>query len=233
LRPYVARTLDRVRDWDVRASSRVTHYIANSEATQARIGEFYGRDSVVIHPPVETERFSCGKPEDFFLMVTETVRHKRIDIALEAAQLAGRRIKVVGTGPDLEPLRQRFGATAEFLGRVSDVELAGLYARAAAFVMANVEEFGIAAVEAQAAGRPVVAVAAGGALETVVDGETGVLVPQGDVSAMAEALRFVDFDRFAPEVIQKNADRFSVATFKERLTTEVARVTGRQALAIA
>jgi glycosyltransferase involved in cell wall biosynthesis len=231
LRPYLGRTLDHIRDWDLRASARVTQYIANSEATRIRIGEFYGRDSVVIHPPVETERFSTGEHEDFLLMVTETVRHKRIDVALEAARRAGKVIKVVGTGPDLEALRQRFGGCAEFLGRVSDAELAGLYARAAAFVMANVEEFGIAAVEAQAAGRPVVAVAAGGALETVVDGETGVLVPEGDIAAMAEALRFVDFDRFSPVAIQKNAERFSVSTFKERLTTEVARITGTTALA--
>jgi NTE family protein len=154
----------------------VTHYVANSQITRQRIQRLWERDSVVVHPPVEADRFEIGTPEDFFLMVMELVRHKRVELALEAANRAGKPIKVVGTGPDLERLQGLHGDHAEFLGRVDDAGLT-LYSRALGLIVPNVEEFGIAAVEAQAAGRLVVAVNAGGARETVIDGTTGVLVP--------------------------------------------------------
>lgn len=227
MRPVLSRSLERIRRWDMRAAEGVTHYIANSAVTRLRIQEFYDRDATVIHPPVDVARFSIGQPADYALMVTETVRHKRVEVALEAARRAGHPIKVVGTGPDLPALKARFGDSAEFLGRVSDAELARLHQGARVFVMANVEEFGIAAVEAQAAGRPVLAAAAGGALETVVPGETGVLVPEDDVDTMAEALRHTDFDRFTPDVIRRHAQRFSTAAFQSNLRAEVARVAGR------
>ena len=223
LRPALRRSLDRVRAWDARAAARVTHYVANSQTTRRRIHDYYGRESTVIHPPVDVARFSLGEPEDYALMVTEIVAHKRVEIALEAARRAGQRIKIVGTGPAQASLQARFGDSAEFLGRVPDNELARLYARARMFVMTNVEEFGIAAVEAQAAGRPVVAAAAGGALETVIPGETGVLVPEDDVDGFAEAFRYTDFDRFSPEAVQQNAERFCVSRFQEQLRTAVAR----------
>lgn len=226
MRPAMGRVLDRVREWDRAAAGRVTRYIANSQSTRQRIHEFYGRESTVIHPPVDVDRFTIREPSDYALMVTELVRHKRVDVALEAARRAGHRIKVVGTGPELAALRQRYGDSAEFLGRVPDQQLDRLYAEARVFVMTNVEEFGIAAVEAQAAGRPVLAAAAGGALETVIAGKTGVLVPQGDIGAFAEALHYTDFDRFSPPAAQENASRFSISTFRRRLRSEVDRAAG-------
>lgn len=227
LRPMLRRSLDRVRAWDARAAARVTQYVANSQTTRRRIHDYYGRESTVIHPPVDVARFSLGEPQDYALMVTEVVAHKRVEIALEAARRAGQPIKVVGTGPALASLQSRFGDTADFLGRVPDTELAGLYAGARMFVMTNVEEFGIAAVEAQAAGRPVVAAAAGGALETVIPGETGVLVPEDDIDGFAEAFRYTDFDRFSPEAAQQNAKRFSVPRFQAQLRATVARARER------
>src|SRR5205823_2968920 len=122
--------------------------------------------------------------------------HKRVDVALDAAKLAGRRIRVVGEGPELERLRSEYGTTAELLGRVGDGELNALYARALAVVVPSVEEFGIVAVEAQAAGRPVLSVAVGGATETVIDGETGVLVEASSARELADAMRETDFTRF-------------------------------------
>jgi len=226
MRPALSRSLDRIRAWDVRAADAVTHYVAISQVARRRIEDSYGREASVIHPPVEIDRFSIGTPEDYALIATELVRHKRVDVALEAARRAGQRVKVVGTGPDLPVLKARFQGCAEFLGRVSDAELARLYQGARTFIMANVEEFGIAAVEAQAAGRPVIAAAAGGALETVLPGETGVLVPENDADAMAEVLRYTDFDRFQPRVIRRNAERFSTAAFQSRLCSEVDRVAG-------
>jgi glycosyltransferase involved in cell wall biosynthesis len=227
-RPLLGSLLNRVRDWDLDASRRATQYIANSEITRERIAEFWGRDSVVVHPPVDVDRFAIGEPEDFLLVVMELVRHKRVDFAIESARRAGRPIKVVGTGPDRERLERLHGDHAEFLGRVDDISLAALYASALALVVPNVEEFGIAAVEAQAAGRPVVAVDAGGVRETVIDGETGVLVAADDPDAMAEALAQTDFTRFSPTRIAAHAQDFSADAFKHRLTSEVERLTGVQ-----
>jgi glycosyltransferase involved in cell wall biosynthesis len=224
LRPMLRRILDRTRAWDLEASERVTHYVANSRITGQRIADFYGREAPVVHPPVETHRFATGEPEDFFLVVCELVGHKRVDIALQAAARAGVPIKVVGDGPEREKLAERFAGKAHFCGRVSDDELRGLYARAAALVLPNVEEFGIAAVEAQAAGRPVLGVAAGGALETVRDGRTGVLVPTGTVDEFAEAMRNVDFRAFDSAGIVQHAQRFSVERFRQQLTTLVRRI---------
>ena len=160
------------------------------------------------------------------LVVMELVRHKRVELALEAAKRAGRPIKVVGTGPDLERLQALHGDHAEFLGRVGDAALTELYARALGLIVPNVEEFGIAAVEAQAAGRPVVAVDAGGVRETVIPGSTGVLVPVGDLDALTEALRETDFTRFSPERIRAHAYGFSTEAFKTRFKGAVESLAG-------
>jgi glycosyltransferase involved in cell wall biosynthesis len=224
-RPVLGAVLSRIRRWDLEAQGRVTHYVANSMLTKERIGDFYGRDAVVIHPPVEVDRFSIGEPEDFFLVVTELARHKRVELALEGARLAGQPVTVVGEGPDLDRLRSRFGSSARFLGSQADAELVDLYARARALLVPSTEEFGIAMVEAQAAGRPVVAIDAGGAKEIVIDGETGVLVSPGTPEAFAEVIRSVDFGSFSAEKIRRNAERFSTERFKTEFEREVARLT--------
>ena len=224
LRPLAARTLDSVRRWDVRASERVTHYIANSRITQRRIADYYGREAEVIHPPVDVDRFEPGdEVGDHFLFVGELLAHKRPEVALEAARLAGRRMVVVGGGPELRRLRSRYGDSAEFLGRISDAELARVYPRALALVIPNVEEFGITAVEAQAAGRPVLARAVDGATECVRDGRTGVLVEGSDPRAFATAMREVDFRAFSPEAARANAEAFAVERFREAMREAVAR----------
>jgi glycosyltransferase involved in cell wall biosynthesis len=226
MRPALRRFLGRMRNWDRRASGRVTHYVAISQMTRQRIRSIYDRESSVVYPPVEVERFSIASPEDYLLVVTELVRHKRVEVALEAARRAGRAIKVVGGGPELERLRHAYGGSAEFLGRVSDEELESLYAGALALVVPGVEEFGIAAVEAQAAGRPVIASAAGGVLETVIPGQTGVLVPPGDVDELARAMRETPFDSFDPATVKALSSFFSIGAFQRRLTTQVERALG-------
>jgi len=223
-RRVLARTLDRIRAWDVRVAQGVDHYIANSELTRARIAEFWGRDATVLHPPVETARFAVGTPEDWFLMVMELVPHKQVELALAAAQRAGQRVRVVGAGPEERRLEDRYGATAEFLGRVDDDTLADLYSRARALIVPNVEEFGIAAVEAQASGRPVLAADAGGARETVADGETGALFPPGDVDALAGLMTSLDFGSFDPQALSAHAQRWSVPAFQRRFKAEVERL---------
>jgi glycosyltransferase involved in cell wall biosynthesis len=225
VRPLGRGLLRHIRNWDEAASQRVTHYIANSHITAERIHDYYARDATVIHPPVQIERFHSAPAEDFFLVVSEVLWHKRLENALQAAKRARQRLVVVGGGPDLKRLIALYGSDATFLGRISDDELASLYARARALVVPNIEEFGIAAVEAQAAGRPVIAADGGGANETVVPGETGVLVPYNDVDALAEAMLHTDFDRFSSERIRANSARFSEDEFKRRFMDEIGRVT--------
>lgn len=224
LRPALALQLAWMRRWDLAASRRVDHYIANSEITRERVRTTYGREAPVIHPPVETARFEPGEGDgEYLLLVSEIVRHKRIEVALEAARRAHVKLRVVGTGPDLELLRSSY-PEAEFLGRVDDAGLADLYAGAAALLMPAVEEFGITAVEAQAAGRPVIAAAAGGALETVLDGHTGMLVAPDDVGAFARAIAELSQLGLEPAAAVENAARFSVEAFQKRLAAEVERV---------
>ena len=222
LRPLGRRMLERIRRWDEAAAQRVDRYIANSELTRRRINDFYGRDATVIHPPVDVDRFTpIADRDDYFLVVSELVRHKNVNVALAAAARAEVPIKVVGGGPEAAALRSTFGRSAEFLGRLDDAELARVYGRARALAMPAVEEFGIVAVEAHAAGRPVLAAGAGGALEIVVEGETGAFVPPRDAAAMASAMRDVDWDAFDPGAIRARAELFATDRFQARLLREV------------
>ncbi len=216
LRGPLKLALRRHRAFDRAAATTVDQFIANSRLTAARIERFWGPTALVVHPPVDVDRFKLAQPEDYVLYVGELVRHKRVDVAVGAAVAAGRKILVVGDGPERAELRSRFGGQAEFLGRVTDEQLADLYARAAALIVPNVEEFGIAAVEAQAAGCPVVAIDGGGVRETVVPGRTGILVPDADPRGLEQALQ-TDLSRFDPLEIQAHAQRFSRQVFQARI----------------
>ncbi|MGO9761787.1 MAG: glycosyltransferase [Solirubrobacteraceae bacterium] len=223
LRPLLSRQLRSMRKWDVAASAGVDSYIANSQLTRDRIKRFYGREATIIHPPVETDRFVHGEPGEALLVVSELVKHKRVHVALEAARQAGVPIQVVGAGPDYAALREAY-PEASFLGRASDEDLVALYASARAVIVPGIEEFGITAVEAQAAGRPVIAAAAGGALETVLDGQTGRLAQLDDAGSFARAITELDSLDFEPERAIRHALGFSVAEFQRRLSEHVERV---------
>ncbi len=221
LRPLVTRSLTRIGRWDREAAQRPTHYVAISRLSQQRIARYWGREAPIVYPPVELDRFSPGQPEDFFLFVGELVRHKNVELALQAARAAGVPIKIVGSGPDEGRLQVEYGDRAEFLGRMDDESLADLYARARALVVPNVEEFGITAVEAQAAGRPVIAVDGGGARETVVDRETGIFFPENDLNALTQAMVDPFLERFDPDLAVANAQTFSVDAFKAGILEQV------------
>jgi glycosyltransferase involved in cell wall biosynthesis len=223
LRPGLELALRRHRGFDRKAARSVTTFVANSAVTQERIRRYWGRESIVVHPPVDVDRFGLGEPDDYYLLVGELVSHKRAHIALEAGRRAHRRMVVVGGGPDFGRLRERYRSSAEFLGRVDDRTLSTLYSHAAAVVVPSIEEFGIAAVEAQASGRPVIGVNAGGVRETVLHGRTGWLVPPDDVDALANALRFNYHNgRFAPaSEIRRHAERFSTTAFRQRIRAVV------------
>jgi glycosyltransferase involved in cell wall biosynthesis len=210
----------RWREWDWIAAQRVDRYITNSRTTQERIRTYFGRDSHVVHPPVETSRFSAGDVGDHYLVLSELVSHKRLDTVVRAFTRLGLPLVVVGSGPDGRRLRRLAGPNVRFAGRVADEEAQRLLASCRALVVTAVEEFGIAAVEAQAAGRPVIAAAAGGALETIVDGVTGCLW-SGGPDDLADAVASFDADAIDPAECVASAQRFDVDVFKRALPRHV------------
>ncbi|GAC1440330.1 MAG: glycosyltransferase family 4 protein [Solirubrobacteraceae bacterium] len=207
--------LQRWRQWDWLAAQRVDHYIANSETTRRRIGRYFNRESSVVYPAVEVERFAPGAVGDYHLVLSELMPHKRIALAIESFNRLGWPLVVIGNGPDARRLQRLAGPTIRFEGRVSDERAAELLAGARALVVTATEEFGIAAVEAQAAGRPVVALAEGGACETVVDGVTGVFYDSPDPESLIAALTAFDASAIDPQQCVVNAARFDNAHFRE------------------
>ena len=220
--------IDRLRRWDRASAARVDHFVANSDHVRERIRRYWGRPAEVVHPPVEVERFHPATArEDFDLVVSALVPYKRVDLAIEACNQLGRRLVVVGDGPDLRSLRQRAGATVQIVGRVSDFELTSLMGRCRALVHPAVEDFGIVLVEAQAAGAPVLAAGLGGALESVIppggSGEpTGLFFEPESVAALVEAMLELDRLSMDPSAAVANARRFDRACFLRGMTEEIA-----------
>jgi glycosyltransferase involved in cell wall biosynthesis len=216
-RATLSVVFNRWRQWDWIAAQRVDRYVANSHTTSRRIARYFNRDSAVLYPPVETERFTPGRAADYYLVVSELMPHKRISVAVEAFARLGLPLVVVGDGPDARRLRRMAPANIAFEGRVSDERAAQLFEGCRALVVTATEEFGIAAVEAQAAGRPTIAYAEGGALETVLEGETGTLFHPCRPEALAEAVRRFDADSVSPQACIDNAMRFDVSRFQAGL----------------
>jgi glycosyltransferase involved in cell wall biosynthesis len=221
VRPVLREILDRWRIWDRRAARRVHRYVANSAITRDRIAHSFARDSAIIHPPVDTDRFAPGEVGDHFLLVSELVSHKRIDVAVRAFNELGRKLVVIGDGPAARRLHHLAGPTVEFVGRVSDARVAELMSSARALVVSAVEEFGIAAVEAQAAGRPAIVPDAGGGRETVVDGATGAFYAAGDTESLAAAIAGFAPEDYDPGQCVANAARFSARRFRRALENTV------------
>jgi glycosyltransferase involved in cell wall biosynthesis len=221
LGPALAATFDRWRRWDRRVSQRVERYVANSKTTRARIAHAFGREASVVYPPVQTARFAPGRLADHFLIVSELMAHKHIETAVRAFTRLGLPLVIVGDGPETVRLRRLAGPTVRFAGRVSDAEVAELMRSCQALVVTAEEEFGIAAVEAQASGRPVIALGRGGVRETVVDGRTGCFYPEDRPEALIETLRGFDAGAYDAGACVANADRFSVARFQESLRATV------------
>jgi glycosyltransferase involved in cell wall biosynthesis len=177
----------------------------------------------VVYPPVDTEFFRTDDtvPARQALVVSALVPYKRIDVAIDACRLAGVRLTIVGDGPDRPRLERAGGTAVRFLGHLSNEEIRGLYRESAVMLLPGEEDFGIAPLEAQACGRPVVALGRGGALETVVPGETGVLVDELDPRAFADALTAAIDRRFDPAVIRAHAERFSRARFADEMSAVI------------
>ncbi len=224
---FVEGVLASLRRWDVETAPRVTRFYAISRYVGERIRRYYGRESGVLYPPVDCARFQVSRePGAFDLVVSALVPYKRVDLAVDAATQMGRRLLVVGTGPEEKRLRSLAGPTVEFLGWRSDDEIAGLYARCRAFLFPGEEDFGITPLEAMASGRPVVAFARGGCLETVVGPDdpgrrapTGVFFREQTVDALSEALERLDREAagVTPDACRKQAERFDLPRFRDEI----------------
>lgn len=217
LRPLVAW----LKNWDYAAAQRVNHFIAISTDIQGRIRNYYDRDSVIIFPPVDTRRFQpvpTEEVEDYFLVVSRLIPYKRIDLAVHAATRLNLPLKVGGKGRDLERLQAMAGHTVEFLGYVPDEALPGLMARCKAFLFPGLEDFGITPVQAEAAGRPVIAYKGGGALDTVIPGETGEFFDELTVDSLAQVMQNFDANAYDSEQIRAHALQFDTTVFNQQLT---------------
>ncbi len=210
--------LTQLRIWDRLAADRVDHFIAISEAVRRRIGKVYRRDAAIIYPPVETSRFepAANKIDDYYLIVGRLVPYRRIDLLIEAFNQLKRPLLIAGTGRDKERLEAMAGPNITFLGYVPDEDLPKLMAQCKAFMFPGEEDFGIAPIQAMAAGRPVIAYAAGGTKETVVPG-TGQLFAEQSVAAIIQAVETFDPNSVSPAFIRQHAERFDVSNFKQQL----------------
>ena len=211
-----------LRRWDFAATKRVHHFVAISTAIQQRIKKYYQRDAHIIYPPVDTQRFKpAAKYDDYFLCVSRLIPYKRIDLAVQAATRIGAPLKVAGMGRAIDDLKAMAGPTVEFLGYVPDAELNDLLARCKAFIFPGLEDFGIAPVQAMAAGRPVIAFGAGGALDTVLPGKTGELFPEQTVESLAAAMQSLDAATYDPAILRTHAERFDRRIFEREMQSFV------------
>jgi glycosyltransferase involved in cell wall biosynthesis len=220
-RAALGAVFQRWRQWDWIAAQRVDAYVANSQTTKRRVARYFGREATVLHPPVDVERFTPGEPGEAYVVLSELMAHKRIEVAVRAFNQLRLPLLVVGNGPDARRLHRLAGPTVRFAGRVSDAEAARVLAGARALVVTATEEFGIAAVEAQAAGRPVIALHEGGVRETVIDGDTGVFFDAPEPESLARAVLSFDALAVDPAACVASARRFDTAQFRRGLRSVV------------
>jgi glycosyltransferase involved in cell wall biosynthesis len=209
-----------LRVWDQTTAMRVDHFIANSPVVADRIAKYYRRESVVIPPPVEASRFlfdPTTQPEEYFLIVSRLLPYKRIDLAIQSCNALHLPLVIVGSGRDEQRLKQMAGPTIRFLGRLSDDEVLHYYAHCRALILPGEEDFGIAPLEAQASGRPVIAYGAGGALASVVDGVTGRFFAAQTLESLSSTLAAFNEHEYDPRTIRNHALEFDKPRFHRRM----------------
>ena len=223
-----------VRNWDYSAAQRVDHFIANSNYVAGRIRKYYRRESTVIHPPINTSQgFLTPNHEDYYLAVGRLVPYKRTDILIEACCKLGRKLLIVGDGPEMKQLKKNSGKNVEFLGEVDESRLRNVYAQCRALLFAADEDFGMVSLEAQSYGRPVIAFGKGGSLETIIgtyspigeqrfdrdESMTGVFFKEQTADSLAKAILFFESseEKFIPQRIQLHARKFDTSVFLQRM----------------
>lgn len=225
MKSLARRTINKLRQWDFLASRRVGKYIANSENIQDRIKKFYRRESTVVYPPVEIEKFKVRKkkPQDFFLIVSRLSPYKRIDLAVELFNKVRRNLVVIGTGKQLQHLRDIAGPTVEIMGYQDDPTTLKFLQECRGVIFPGEDDFGIVPIEAMACGKPVIAYAKGGALETVIAGKTGEFFGEATVESLENALgrMLMNYEKYKPSIIRKQAEKFTVEKFAKNFKKEV------------
>jgi len=206
-----------LRYWDKFASQRPDLYLAISKNVQKRIKKYYKKDSEVLYPPLDIEKWSLSekKPDNYFLVVSRLVSYKKVDLAIQAFNQLGLPLKIVGTGSQMRKLKKMAGKNIEFLGQLTDKELLGYYQRCQALIFPQEEDFGIVPLEAQACGRPVIAYQGGGALETVIEGKTGLFFDSQTPGSLVRAIKKFETSKFSSQACRQNAERFGQTRFKK------------------
>ncbi len=214
----VRRVTDGLVRWDLEAAKRPTRYVANSVTVRERVREYYHRDADVLHSPADVDRFTVGNGSgDYFFVASRLLPYKRIDLAIDAAQRAGVKLLVAGDGPAMAQLRERARATTTtLLGFVDDATVNALLGNAIAAIVPGEEDLGLVPIEAAAAGRPTIAYRAGGARETVIEGETGAFFDAPDADSLAAVLRTFDARHYDAQRLRAHAETFSPARFIDR-----------------
>ncbi len=221
---FAPAAISYMRIWDYSASQRVHSYITLSNYVARRIRKYYGRSSSVVYPPVGVDRFSPSTAHgSYYLVVSRLVPYKRVDLAIAAANILGVSLKIAGTGPEMEQLKKIATSTVEFLGFVPDEELPALYRNAKALLFPQEEDFGITPLEAAASGVPTIAYGAGGALETIQDGISGLFFDTQNTDSMVSAMRIFETMQWDKDRIRVHAEMFSEKRFIQAMRSEVAR----------
>jgi glycosyltransferase involved in cell wall biosynthesis len=220
--PHLVRGL---RQWDVGASRQPDHFIANSETVAARILRAYGRIAEVIHPPIDVDRFRPAQEQgDYYIVLARLVSYKRIDLAVQACNLLGRRLLIIGDGPDRARLMTNAGPTISFLGLLSNSAVEHHAARCRALIFPGEEDFGMAPLEVAAAGRPTIAYRAGGAAETIIEGITGIFFDHQEPEDLAEAIARFERIEWNPAILRRHAESFGTTVFQARFRIFLAKV---------
>jgi glycosyltransferase involved in cell wall biosynthesis len=218
IKKFVPFAMNYIRIWDRVSAERVDRFIANSNFVAKRIKKYYKKESVVIHPPVNTGDFSISQNrEDYFLIIGRMLAYKKNDIAIKAFNKLGLKLKIIGRGPELKKLKRIAGSNIEFLGRIPDSELVGYYSKCRAFIFPQEEDFGIVAIEAMASGRPVIAYRGGDIPEHMEEGKTGIFFDNQTAEDIILAVKKFRDEDFDPEYIRQKALRFDKEIFKAKI----------------
>ncbi|MDD5289707.1 MAG: glycosyltransferase [Patescibacteria group bacterium] len=228
IKKFLPFYLSQLRHWDWSAAQRVDKFLANSKTVKERIKRYYAREAEVIYPPVDTQKFFIA-PQigNYYLMGGRLVPYKRYDLAIRAFNKLNIPLKIFGVGPELNRLKAMAKKNIEFLGEISETAKAKLYAECLAFINPQEEDFGITAVEAMAAGRPVIAYRAGGALETVKERETGVFFNDQEWEDLANTIIHFQAEKFNPAIIKNHAEQFGREKFKEGIKKFIDEIIGK------
>lgn len=215
LKNIVRAKIYTLRQWDYIAAQRPDYLVSISQYIRNRTKKYYRRDSDVIYPPVDITKYQIApRTEDFYLVVGRQVDYKRTDIVIEACNRMQKNLIIIGTGPNMRKIKELAGPTVQIMGRLPDEQVAHYYATCRGFIFPQEEDFGITPLEAQAAGRPVIAYRAGGATETVIDNETGVFFDEQTPESLIAAIEKYETMQFDPKKLREHAQKFSTEIFK-------------------